>query len=125
MGTNSTQEIKKAIKSTLLTVCPRVFYEDAPKGSVTPYFVFNLHNSRSGEKTEVYLMDLDGWDDKSDTTALENLMFSAHEAIQNKVFSAGSIGFYPVLEGKFTLKDPDVRIKRRKYTYQIRSIGGI
>lgn len=115
-------EIKEAIKSILVTLHARVFYNDAPQDAVFPYVVFNLPNSVDSGTLENFVLDIDVWDDNSDTTDLETLIDNIDTALHKKsVVIDDKLGFIIYRENRMNLTDEDVRVKRRKYIYQLRS----
>ena len=65
--------IRTAIGAILAAV-GNVHYEDAPESAVYPYLVFNLPNSIDSGTLEQFVLDVDGWDDDTNTTTLEALM---------------------------------------------------
>ncbi|MDZ4063483.1 MAG: hypothetical protein U1E22_02340, partial [Coriobacteriia bacterium] len=71
---NRVSLLRQALQSFLLSVCPRVSYGRADPVAPFPRLVFDLPNSHDDGEVEVFLLDVDGWDDSTDTTALETLM---------------------------------------------------
>lgn len=115
----------------LETKHPRVYSEAAPDDARYPYLVFNFPvNTDDGESSGTATADIDGWDapGDGDTTALEILMARVNGNGEitnptglNKLTLASDTlkaSFY--LDRKIPLTDPDPRIRRRKYIYQVR-----
>jgi hypothetical protein len=119
---NKVLEIKESIKAILNTLHARVFYNDAPDDAIYPYVVFNLPNSIDSGTLENFVLDVDVWDDNSDTTDLETLIGNIDSQLHKKsVVIDNKLGFVIYRENRIPLDDEDVRIKRRKYVYQLRS----
>lgn len=115
-------DLRTAIRGILMTAHPRVYYEDAPKSATFPYLVYDIPSSFDDGDIEVFVLDVDGWDDPTagDTTALETLMEAADAALQRSVINQAGIAAPIYRDSRLSLNDPDERIIRRKYTYQVR-----
>ncbi len=113
-------ELRKALLAKLKTVHPRVYHSDSvPESAVFPYLVYDLPNDNDdGESMELVIVDIDGWDDSPDTTALETLMSSVNTALNKSVLTTENMSVVLYLDIKLSLRDDDPRIRRRKYTYQ-------
>jgi hypothetical protein len=117
-------ELRKIIKASLKTAHPRVFHENAPDDSIYPYLVYDLPNSNDDGSLEQFVLDVDGWDFPSngDTTALETLMDNVDKQLHRKtVVINGTLSMTFYRENRLPLKDDDIRIRRRKYVYQVRT----
>jgi hypothetical protein len=120
-------ELRKTIKSSLQSIHPQVYYENAPDDAGYPYLVYDLPNSIDDGSLEQFVLDVDGWDYPSngDTTALETLMDNADKQLHRKTIVINSelaMTFYR--ENRLTVRDDDKRIRRRKYIYQVRTHEG-
>jgi hypothetical protein len=115
-------DLREIIRGLLLTAHPRVYYENAPKSAQMPYLVFDLPSSFDDGDTEVFVLDVDGWDSPTngDTTALETLMEAADAALQRAVINQDGIAAPIYRDSRLSLNEQDERIVRRKYTYQVR-----
>lgn len=117
-------DIRKLIQAELKAVHPRVYYQVAPETAVFPYVVYDMPNTYDdGEALQTIVLDVDGWDDEENTTALETLMTNVNDRLNKKVLRGSDFAIALYLENKLTLIDDDPRIRRRKYTYQGRKIG--
>lgn len=115
-------ELRTMILSSLKAVHPRVFFQQAPDDAMCPYIVYDLPNSTDDGSTEQVVLDIDGWDDKTDTTVLETLMDSIDKEIHRKTMTIpGQLSATFYRENRMALTDDDKRIRRRKYVYQIRT----
>ena len=67
-------ELRDVLKSELKSILPAVFFQHAGSKTPFPYIVYNFLPSRMvDEGTEVFLMDVDVWDNQTDTTAIETI----------------------------------------------------
>lgn len=135
-------ELKIELSTLIKAVHAQVYYEEAPDNAVYPYVVFELSNSiNTNLGYEQFVLDVDGWDNKTDTTALETMMHKIDVALHRhtSIFDIT----YPgddVLPGEDTVpgtdksatiyrenrrvvRDPDKRVRRRSYVYQVRVHG--
>lgn len=125
-------ELRKFINAYLKTIHPnilvdgksnsRVFFQHAPDDAVFPYLVYDLPSSIDDGSMERFILDIDGWDNAKDTTAIETLMDSMDNGLHRKTIMIGteiSATFYR--ENRLPLLDDDPRLSRRKYVYQIRT----
>lgn len=123
----TTLEIIGAVRSLLLPVHPRVWPERAPDGAAYPYLVINLPNSVDMSDTEVFVLDVDGWDVPADGSpaALEVLMGKADRALNwRTALLPGQLAMTFYRDTRLSLEDDDPRIRRRKYIYQVRTHTG-
>lgn len=127
-------ELRDMIKDYIKTVHPRVYFQAAPKNAIFPYIVFDLPNSIDDGSMENFVLDIDGWDNEIDTTALETLM-AAIDGDGVKLNPSGlhrktvilpddtSATFYR--ENRLSIIDEDKKeIRRRKIIYQVRTHKG-
>jgi hypothetical protein len=127
-------EIREVLKNLLKSVhpnvmvngdsVPRVHYQDAPDKAVYPYLVYNLPNSTDDGTLENFVLDVDGWDNTTITTALETLMDAADKELHRKTVVVGNLSLTLYRENRLPLEDDDKRLRRRKYIYQVRTYEG-
>ena len=117
-------EIRTKLYEILSNIHPRVWYEVAPDNSEFPYLTHVFENSDyDGANTELFTLFVDGWDDNVDTTTLENLMDSVNNILEKSINVINDdLSFRVVLDRRLNITDPDVRIRRRRYEYQIRAM---
>ena len=116
-------EIREIIQTALNSVHPRVYYQTAPDTAAFPYLVYDLPNSTDDGTLEQFVLDVDAWDSTNgDTTIVEILIDSADKSLHRKTITVDevlAVTFYR--ENRLTLTDDDPNIKRRKYTYEVRT----
>lgn len=109
-------KLRTALHAYLLTLHPRVHFKKAPDDTSFPYIVYDFKIISDGEATSLVNLDLNGWDDKSDTIALENLMTTINNINKNVISNEDlTVVFY--LDDKIPLIDEDPTLNRRKYVY--------
>lgn len=119
-------ELRKVISSYLKSKHLRVYFEAAPENAIYPYLVYDLPNSSDDGSMEQFVLDVDGWDAPAnlDTTALETMMDTVDTGLHRKTVSISGLAMTFYRENRLTLTDEDVRIRRRKYVYQVRTHAG-
>jgi hypothetical protein len=118
-------EIRKAILAELKAIHPRVYFQRASDTAVYPYLVYNLPNSTDDGTLENFVLDVDAWDNTTNTTALETLIDSADHALHRKTIVVGTLSMTLYRENRLVLEDDDSRLARRKYIYQVRTYEGV
>jgi hypothetical protein len=115
-------ELRTALQTYLKTLHDRVYFQVAPDNATMPYVVFDLPNSIDSGALENFVLDIDFWDDSTDTTILETLASVVDVAMHKHTILVNNVlgtAFYR--DSRITLVDEDPRIRRRKYTYQART----
>lgn len=113
-------KLRIALVTLLKTVHARVYFNDAPDTAVMPYVVYDFPNSFTQEEQERFVMDIDVWDDSTDTTALETLAETIWNTLHKHRHIDDDIQFTINRQNRFPMKDDDPRIRRRKQIYEIR-----
>lgn len=111
-------ELRTIAQTQLKTVHSKVYFQAAPETATFPYLVYDLRVYDSGERHQLVTLDVDGWDNATDTTALETLMANINKRLNKLTVTTENIVVTFYLENKIALVDDDPRIKRRKYIYQ-------
>lgn len=122
-----TIELRKFIYSLLKSAHSRVYFQHAPDTASTPYLVYDLPDSSDDGSTEIFFLDIDGWDVPADgsSTALETMMGAVDAALHRKtMIVSGQISATFYRESRLAIPDDDPRVLRRRYTYQIRTHEG-
>ena len=108
--------LRKSLNTFLKAIHTSVYYERAPSTAVYPYLVFSCQLYPDGEGFELCTLAIDGWDNNTDTTALETLMSSVKLLDKATITNAEMSGaFY--LENMIPLVDNDESIRRRQYNF--------
>lgn len=124
-------ELRKLLQAYLKTIHPRVFFQTAPEPQSYPYLVIDFPNLYDdGESSSMVTVDIDGWDAPADgdTTALETMMAVVNgngdivnpTGLNKRTLASDTLKASFYLDRKIPLTDPDPRIRRRKYVYQVR-----
>jgi|SRR5690625_949663 len=116
-------KLRKEIKSSLQTICDRVYYQNATKKEF-PFIVYDFPNSFMDGGVEVFNLDVDVWDNKNDTTEIEtlaskiwklyNCYYHIDKFIQFRIYRDNRL---PPLDEK------EKNIKRRKLVFQLRYLN--
>jgi hypothetical protein len=98
-----------------------VYFEIAPSTAVFPYIVFKLPNSVNVESDrQDYVLQVDVWDKKADTTPLEALT----SLVDSKLYKHEHLDANQFLkferENRLMIPDPDTSIKRRQLRYTVK-----
>jgi len=111
------KNLRKVLHAYLKTLHPRVYFQNVPDDAVFPYVVYNITNIYDGgEDEQLVSLEIDGWDKSDNSITLEDLMITINQ-INKHVLSSDDLTVIFYLENKLALNDPDIKIKRRKYTY--------
>ena len=116
-------EMRKALKSLITSVHAQNYFEEAPEDAAYPYIVVDFPNSNDDGTLEQFFIDVDGWDKPSGglTNDLEDLMDKVDNVLHRKTIYSNGLCMTLYRENRTNLRDPDKRIRRRKYIYQART----
>ena len=114
-------KLRTQINNLLKTYHPQVHFQKAPDTAKMPYIVFDFPNSFDNENQEVFSFDIDIWDDKNDTTALETLASSLWKGLNYYRYTDADIQFSIYRENRLPpLDEEEINVKRRKLIFQVR-----
>lgn len=124
-------KLRSVLKAMLKTYHPnvvvdgesksRVHFHQAPTGSPFPKLVFDLPTSFMDEQQEVFNLDIDIWDDKEDTTSLEDLAGKLWKELNYYRHIDDDMQFSIYRENRLPPIDEDEpKLKRRKLIFQLR-----
>nr|WP_309099070.1 hypothetical protein [Fredinandcohnia onubensis] len=114
-------ELRAALKLLLKTFHSRVHHQSAPAGTAFPYVVYNMPNSYTNEQQEIFVLDVDVWDDKDDTTELETIANKIWKGLNYHRHLDDDIQFSIYQENRLPpLDDDDPTLKRRKLIFQLK-----
>lgn len=125
----NTIEFSKVIRSYLITKHPRVYKAKAPATAQFPYITFRLPSSFNTNPSEDFTLEVDTWDDKEDTTALETLADSIDgdgdslnpTGLDKKTIVSNGLTATFYREARGEIEDDDPRINRRQLRYRVRT----
>lgn len=113
--------LRKALKSILEEYHSSVSFQDSPKDISFPYVVYTFPNSFTNGDQEIFVMDVDIWDNKEDTTALETLSSEIWKGLNRFYYIDEHIQFVIYRSNRlFDLEDDNPIIKRRKLIFEVR-----
>jgi len=112
-------DLLTAIHSKLVNVTTKAYLEKAPSNTAFPYITYKLPSSDNPDESnlENFIIEIDIWDNKADTTALETLTtnidneFERTNTTQNNTY----VHFFRV--SRLMIPDPDEKIRRRQLRY--------
>ncbi len=128
-------EIRKCIKNQFESAFGgsgvQIYYQKAPEKATLPYLTFDIVNSTDDGTLERFILDVDGWDNRNSTTALEILMNDIDFMLHSRTFYVQDTnnGFIPeqqlaitfYRENRLTFDESEARYNHRRYIYQIRT----
>ncbi|MBS4191191.1 hypothetical protein KHA94_13460 [Bacillus sp. FJAT-49705] len=113
--------LRKKLMKLLKLYHPQVYFQKVPHTAQFPYIVFNLPNAYSNEQQEVFNLDVDIWDNRSDTSELESLASKLWKELNYYKHTDDHIQFSIYRENRLpSLDEDDTNIKRRKLIFQLR-----
>lgn len=121
---NKMVELRKILQTYLKTKHTKVYFQIAPDHATYPFVVYELPNSIDDGAMENFVLDIDVWDDKSDTTALETLASNIDNGLHRLTVVSNGLGATFYRENRLSLTDDDSRLRRRRLIYQIRTHEG-
>lgn len=123
---SKTLELRKLIKDILLDLEVEVFFDDSTDKAKYPYIVYSFESTNFSNNRDDIILAIDIWDRNESTRNVEVLadgveaLFNFENKPTNKILPT----FY--LEGRYSLKDEDKKLKRRQIKISIKNyyIGG-
>jgi hypothetical protein len=109
--------IRKVIQAHLKTIHPQLHFMQAPESAKFPYLVYQIEITNIGDDLQMVTLDVDGWDNKSDTTELETLMDKIKQSLNKQIMITPKLALFLDLDRRLTLTDTDPRLNRRKYIF--------
>ena len=113
--------LKQAIYSLIDSVADRVYDSRTPTNKTYPYV--NINYPSIGEADESFrqniILELDIWDNETDTTALETLTDAIDKKLNRYVSNNLYFRIYRLNPYRLELDDGDENIRRRQLRYQV------
>ncbi len=106
-------EVRKAIKSQLKSIHPHVYFLESPSNAKFPYLVYTIELTDLGDGLQMVTLDVDGWDNKDDTTALETLMSNVKSGLNRNIVINESLYMSFYLDRQLALTDENPQLNRR------------
>lgn len=114
-------ELRKSIKSILLTYHTRVYHQQAPDSAQFPRVIFDFPTSFINEQQEIFNLDVDVWDDNEDTTVLETLAAQLWKGLNYYRYKDDNIQFSIYRESRLPpLDEKEPKLRRRKLIFSVR-----
>jgi len=115
------ERLRTHLRNLLKLYHPQVHYQVAPTTATFPYIVLNLPNSFTNEEQEIFSLDIDIWDNRTDTTELESLASKLWKELHHYRYSDDEIQFSIYRENRIPeLDETEIGIRRRKLIFQLR-----
>lgn len=111
------KEVRQAINTKLKSIHPKTYFLQSPSTAPFPRLIYSIEITDLEDGLRLVTLDVDGWDNKEDTTALEDLMisvkneFNKNLVINDQLF----ISFY--LDKQLALPDDNPQLNRRTNTF--------
>ncbi|WP_423408021.1 hypothetical protein AABM38_20465 [Heyndrickxia sp. MSNUG] len=110
-------EIRKLLHSKLKAIHPRVYFLRAPETAVFPYLVYSFELTNLEYGLNLLTLDVDGWDNAADTTALEAMMDSVHSSFKEANIVSDKLYVHFHTDRRLALTDDDPALNRRTNIY--------
>ena len=113
--------LKTSIYNKINAVADRVYDSRTPTNSAYPYVNINYPNNGESDESfrSLIVLEVDIWDNKTDTTVLETLADNIDSALNRYVDTSLYYRVYRLNPYRFELDDADENIRRRQLRYQI------
>lgn len=110
-------EIRKLIKSKLKAIHPRVYFLRAPKAAVFPYLVYTFEITNLEDGLNMLTLDVDGWDNRTDTNELETIMMNVHASFKEASMITDTLVVHFHSDRRLPVLDDDPALNRRTNIY--------
>jgi hypothetical protein len=120
---SSLSDLRTALQAIFAGINPRAVHQSVRGESAYPRLVWDLASAGNDEHTEMFVLEVDGWDDALDTTRLEQQMEALDAGLHRRVLSLPGAIAAIYREQRQSVPQEDDRLRRRHYTYQVRLIN--
>lgn len=124
MAVNREKTLRIFLESKLDEINSRHFYESSTKTAVYPYLTYVLEESFDDGLTEIFNLVIDGWDNKTDTTDLVQLMSDVDNKFHRLKGRGDGLFFTLYRSGRRSITDSDKRLRRRQIEFEVKVMGG-
>ena len=115
------KKLRIELNKILKEVHQRVYFKSAKADTLYPYIIYDLPNSASIEDMELISLDIDVWDNNSDTTIIEDLASSIWNKLNRLQHIDENMSFSIYRATRLSLNDEDdSRLNRRLLAFNIR-----
>ena len=115
-------ELIKMVYSTVSAVHSRTYLEVAPQNATYPFVVIKYPTSIENLPREDFIIEVDIWDNKTDTTAIETLTNNIDAVLHKKhYYSSGKLQCDIYRISRSMIPDPDEHIRRRQLRYEAKT----
>ncbi|WP_167578540.1 hypothetical protein [Jeotgalibacillus proteolyticus] len=105
----------------LKTFNPRVYYQTRSASAAFPYIIYSFLPSFTEEELEVLPLDIDIWDNKTDTTEIEELASQLWKDLRQYHHIDKDMQFVIYRQSRMPeLDEAETGLRRRKLTFHIR-----
>jgi len=122
-----TNELKKALVVLLKEVLNNVYFETAEDDALYPYLVYDLKELFNEDGKTVYELECNLIDNSKSKTSVDELADLLQKNLHNYYFINQYIQFTIYKLNKYTIKEKNKKITRRRLTFEIQLhelIGG-
>lgn len=113
-------KLRTELNKILKTIHPRVYFQVSTDTTLFPYVTYDLPNSLTNEEQEVFVLDVDIWDNATDTTAIETLANTIWKTLHKHRILNENMQVSIYRQNRLALTDDDTRIKRRKLIFELK-----
>ncbi|MCM3665511.1 hypothetical protein M3204_13925 [Mesobacillus subterraneus] len=110
-------EIRKLLNTRLKAIHPRVYFLRAPETAVFPYLVYSFEITNLEDGLSLLTLDVDGWDNTADTTALETMMENVHSSFKEANIFTEKLFVHFHSDRRLPVVDDDPSLNRRTNIY--------
>ena len=99
----------------------RVHFQSANDDTPFPYIIYNFSNAFDNEQQEVFVLDIDVWDNNGDSTPIETLASLLYKKLHYHDYIDDQIQFSIYRSNRIPeLDEKELGLKRRKLIFQLR-----
>jgi hypothetical protein len=105
-----------------LSPLAQTFLEEGLQATNFPYITFTFNPSTENFQREIFILEVNVWDNQKDTTALEELANDVNKALHRyKYYESGKIQTSVYRMNRGMVSDPDPTIRRRRLMFECKT----